>query len=269
MYTSVRRCTAGLAVASAGILTLSLVTAPVSTGAARIADTRTEVHAVQLAAATAADVFSSAVVNTAAGAASSVVSPGAPTTAVVSAATVTDDLETAATNVLTVLIFPLWILAAPITLPFALAVSIPATTPGLRLVLWPFLGFLLANSLASALVKPLFDFVRALLPGAAAQPTSTAGTTAAQANAKENVTGSAAPARAHSGRNLVNDVRRPNPLANTVTDKTAAATAGNSGHTPSAAGVGETNSGPDQGVASGKKPAGNSAAAHSARSIKK
>jgi len=58
MYTSVRPYTAGLAAASAGILTLSLVTAPPDMG---IAVPRAEVHAARLAAVTAADISTAVV----------------------------------------------------------------------------------------------------------------------------------------------------------------------------------------------------------------
>jgi hypothetical protein len=293
--TSVRPCTASLAIASASILALSLVTAPFSSRAAHIMEARTEVHAVQLAAVSAADIFSSAVVNTAAGAASSVVSPRAPTTAAAtspavhagaaSAATVGDDVETIA-KVLGVFIFPLWILTAPITLLPFLVTSIQYFPIGPLFVfgIWASVPFAAAYDLVGNLVGQVYNlvgqvynFVRSLLPGAAAQPNSTASTTAAQtptsatetADAQDHVTGTAAPTRAHSGRNLVNDVRRPNSLAGTVTDKPATATAGNAGHTPPAAGVGETNSNPDQDIASGKKRASSSAAAHSARSSTK
>jgi hypothetical protein len=194
--------------------------------------------------------------------------------AAVSAASVIDDLASTAIDVLALAIFPLWIVTAPITLPIALGIasSSPFIGPTLGLIVWGSVPYIAAY----ALVQSVFNWVRSLLPGAAAQPTSTAGSIAAQtptsttatANAREDVTGSAARTRAQPGRKLVNDVRRPNPLANTVTGTPPTATANNTGHTPSAASVGETNSGPAQTSGSGKKLASNSAAARSARGSK-
>jgi hypothetical protein len=141
MSTSVHPYTVGLAAASAGIITLGLVSAPLPTVDAAVS--RTEVHAVQLAAVTSAQI-SAAVVNTAALAsavtppspthtaaattppASPVVHP-TPTSAETTTPTPAQLIQGIITNFALGTLFvvgsPLWYLAAPLTFTLAAFIS--------------------------------------------------------------------------------------------------------------------------------------------------
>ncbi|WP_396926569.1 hypothetical protein [Mycolicibacterium sp.] len=126
MFTAVRPCTAGLAAASAGILTLSMVTAPPDAG---VAISRAEVRAVvQLAAVTTADARTPVVTPLAAASTSSItprsanaITPQAsaslPSPETIFADLLANNWVRAA---LTTALASIWYLAFPITLPLSI-----------------------------------------------------------------------------------------------------------------------------------------------------
>lgn len=127
MYTPVRPYTAGLAAASAGILTLSLVTAPPNID---VAVSPAEVHAVQLAAVTAADIPTVAV-NAAASVPTPALAPG-PVAAATPRADASlpapqDVLASILANkwgraALVLALTPIWYAGFPVVLPVAVFV---------------------------------------------------------------------------------------------------------------------------------------------------
>lgn len=126
MFTDVRPFTAGLAAASAGILTLSMVTAPPNTG---VAISRAEVHAVvQLAAVATADARTPVVTPVAAASTSSItprsanaITPHASASLPSPQAILADILANNwAKAALTIALASVWYVAFPITLPLSI-----------------------------------------------------------------------------------------------------------------------------------------------------
>jgi hypothetical protein len=129
-----RPFTTGLGAAIAGVVTLSVVTAPPHVD---VASSRVEVHPVQLAAATTAEISTTAV-NTATGLASAVTPAGLLPTPGTHPATPSQDTITAAavpawigTIAIRLVIAPFWYMAFPITIPisYVLAVLVEANRP--------------------------------------------------------------------------------------------------------------------------------------------
>jgi hypothetical protein len=124
-----RPCTTGLAAAIAGIVTLSLITAPPDVD---VAVPRVEVHPVRLAAATTAEI-STAAVNTFVRLASAVTPAGLlPTSGTQPAASSQDTTNAAAvptwigTIAVRLVIAPFWYLAFPVTIPISAALAVLA-----------------------------------------------------------------------------------------------------------------------------------------------
>jgi hypothetical protein len=203
MQTSVNPCSAVLAVAGAGILSLSLVTAPSSVG---VVASRNEVHAVQLAAITASSI-SNVVLDTAADLTSAVaLSSQAPAAAARSSADSTASTSAAATAsvtpadiatgvigiladvavgvVLLAIDVPLWYLLAPVTFTLTGLVTVIGgcsaatcfTSAATNFVVFPFIAPALAlqqaASVATALFQQIFAPITSLTGAAAAKSAS-------------------------------------------------------------------------------------------------
>ena len=212
MQTTVNPCSAVLAVAGAGILSLSLMTAPPSTSAATA---RTEFHAVQLAAVT-ASAISNAVLDTAADLTSAVTVPSqtpaagrtssadsAVSTSAAATASITPDgvvlgilgilANVAVGTLLLAIDVPLWYLLAPVTFTLAGLVTVIGgcsaatcwTSAASNFLAFPFIapGLALqqAFSLASSLIQQIFAPITSLAGAAAAKSASAASATPAAA----------------------------------------------------------------------------------------
>ncbi len=217
MFPDVRPCTAGLAAASAGILTLSMVTAPPNTG---VAISRAEVHAVvQLAAVATADARTPVVTPVAAASTSSItprsanaITPQASASLPSPQAIFADILANNwAKAALTIGLASVWYVAFPITLPlsiFGAAAILKALSSSPLISSGPMsnvkalvAGIVLGTSVfavvpALSVAGALGSLISPLLP---APSTTTAATTMSSASASPSGSSPALTRRGHRG----------------------------------------------------------------------